>query len=59
MSAPRAMLERPLLLDEAHHALTDGLSQVVSLWRERSEQLFFFTVTLYCGDGRSDAPLRH
>jgi hypothetical protein len=42
---------RPFI-DEAHHASADGLSQIVTLWRERGSQLFFFTATPYRGDGR-------
>ena len=30
----------------------DGLSQIVSVWRERGGQLFFFTATPYRGDRR-------
>jgi hypothetical protein len=41
-----------LFLDEAHHASADGLSEIVSLWRERGGQLYFFTATPYRGDGR-------
>jgi hypothetical protein len=41
-----------LLIDEAHHASADGLSEIVSLWRRRSGQLFFFTATPYRGDAR-------
>jgi Type III restriction enzyme, res subunit len=43
---------KALFLDEAHHASADGLSQIVSTWRERGGQLFFFTATPYRGDGR-------
>jgi hypothetical protein len=43
---------KALFLDEAHHASADGLSQIVSLWRDRGGQLFFFTATPYRGDGR-------
>jgi hypothetical protein len=39
--------------DEAHHASADGLSQIVTLWRQRGGQLFFFTATPYRGDGRA------
>ena len=43
---------KALFIDEAHHASADGLSQIVSTWRERGGQLFFFTATPYRGDGR-------
>ena len=43
---------KALFIDEAHHASADGLSQIVTLWRERGGQLFFFTATPYRGDGR-------
>ena len=41
-----------MIIDEAHHASADGLAQIVSLWRERDGQLYFFTATPYRGDGR-------
>ncbi len=43
---------KALFIDEAHHASADGLSQIVTLWRQRGGQLFFFTATPYRGDGR-------
>jgi superfamily II DNA or RNA helicase len=43
---------KALFIDEAHHASADGLSQIVTLWRDRGGQLFFFTATPYRGDGR-------
>ncbi len=49
---PEDLSGRALFLDEAHHASADGLSEIVSLWRERGGQLFFFTATPYRGDGR-------
>lgn len=49
---PEDLSGKALFLDEAHHASADGLSQVVSVWRERGGQLFFFTATPYRGDGR-------
>lgn len=49
---PDDLSGQALFLDEAHHASADGLSQVVSVWRERGGQLYFFTATPYRGDGR-------
>jgi hypothetical protein len=49
---PADLPGKALFLDEAHHASADGLSQIVSTWRERGGQLFFFTATPYRGDGR-------
>src|SRR5262245_12610232 len=49
---PDDLTGKALFIDEAHHASADGLSQVVSLWRDRGGQLFFFTATPYRGDGR-------
>jgi hypothetical protein len=49
---PDDLSGKALFIDEAHHAPADGLSQVVSVWRERGGQLFFFTATPYRGDGR-------
>src|SRR6266851_3489859 len=49
---PAALTGKALFIDEAHHASADGLSQIVTLWRERGGQLFFFTATPYRGDGR-------
>src|SRR5262245_4679140 len=49
---PDDLSGKALFLDEAHHASADGLSQVVSVWRERGGQFFFFTATPYRGDGR-------
>ena len=49
---PNDLSGKALFLDEAHHASADGLSQVVSVWRERGGQLFFLTATPYRGDGR-------
>jgi hypothetical protein len=49
---PSDLSGKALFIDEAHHASADGLSQIVSLWRERGGQLFFFTATPYRGDGR-------
>lgn len=49
---PGDLSGKALFIDEAHHASADGLSQIVSLWRERGGQLFFFTATPYRGDGR-------
>jgi hypothetical protein len=52
---PRDLLGKALFIDEAHHASADGLSEIVSIWRERGGQLFFFTATPYRGDGRAVA----
>jgi superfamily II DNA or RNA helicase len=49
---PADLSGKALFLDEAHHASADGLSQIVSSWRERGGLLFFFTATPYRGDGR-------
>jgi superfamily II DNA or RNA helicase len=49
---PADLSRKALFIDEAHHASADGLSQIVTLWRERGGQLFFFTATPYRGDGR-------
>ena len=49
---PNDLTGRALFIDEAHHASADGLAQLVTLWRERGGQLFFFTATPYRGDGR-------
>jgi hypothetical protein len=49
---PADLSGKALFIDEAHHASADGLSQIVSLWRQRGGQLFFFTATPYRGDGR-------
>jgi superfamily II DNA or RNA helicase len=49
---PNDLSGRALFIDEAHHASADGLAQLVTLWRERGGQLFFFTATPYRGDGR-------
>jgi hypothetical protein len=49
---PDDLSGKALFIDEAHHASADGLGQIVSLWRERGGQLFFFTATPYRGDGR-------
>src|SRR5438067_311828 len=49
---PADLAGKALFIDEAHHASADGLSQIVTLWRERGGRLFFFTATPYRGDGR-------
>jgi hypothetical protein len=49
---PGDLSGKALFIDEAHHASADGLSQIVTLWRERGGQLLFFTATPYRGDGR-------
>src|SRR5947209_4508481 len=49
---PEDLSGKALFIDEAHHASADGLAQIVTLWRERGGQLFFFTATPYRGDGR-------
>ena len=49
---PSDLSRKALFIDEAHHASAGGLSQVVSDWRDRGGQLFFFTATPYRGDGR-------
>jgi superfamily II DNA or RNA helicase len=50
---PDDLTGKALFIDEAHHASADGLSQIVTLWRERGGRLFFFTATPYRGDGRA------
>jgi hypothetical protein len=49
---PEDLSGKALFIDEAHHASADGLSEVVTLWRDRGGQLYFFTATPYRGDGR-------
>src|ERR1700730_13992746 len=49
---PADLSGKALFIDEAHHASADCLSQIVTLWRQRGGQLFFFTATPYRGDGR-------
>jgi superfamily II DNA or RNA helicase len=49
---PEDLSGKALFIDEAHHASADGLSEIITLWRERGGQLFFFTATPYRGDGR-------
>jgi superfamily II DNA or RNA helicase len=49
---PADLSGKALFIDEAHHASADCLSQIITLWRERRGQLFFFTATPYRGDGR-------
>ena len=49
---PADLSGKALFIDEAHHASADGLSEVVTLWRDRGGQLYFFTATPYRGDGR-------
>src|SRR5713226_3649494 len=49
---PADLSGKALFIDEAHHASADGLSQIVTLWRQRGGHLFFFTATPYRGDGR-------
>jgi hypothetical protein len=49
---PGDLAGKALFIDEAHHASADGLAELVTLWRERGGQLFFFTATPYRGDGR-------
>jgi len=49
---PDKLAGKALFIDEAHHASADGLSQIVTLWRERGGQVLFFTATPYRGDGR-------
>jgi hypothetical protein len=51
---PDDLSSKALFIDEAHHASADGLSQIVTLWRERGGRVFFFTATPYRGDGRPD-----
>jgi hypothetical protein len=52
---PDDLSGKALFIDEAHHASANGLSQLVSVWRKRRGQLFFFTATPYRGDGRAVA----
>ncbi len=42
---PDDLTGKALFIDEAHHASADGLAQIVTLWRERGGQLYFFTAT--------------
>src|SRR5260221_487484 len=49
---PADLSGKAFFIDEAPHASADGLAQIVTLWRERGGQLFFFTATPYRGDGR-------
>jgi hypothetical protein len=49
---PADLSGKALFIDEAHHASADGLSEVVTLWRDRGGRLYFFTATPYRGDGR-------
>ena len=49
---PENLSGKALFIDEAHHASADGLLEVVTLWRDRGGQLYFFTATPYRGDGR-------
>ncbi|HVS39419.1 MAG TPA: DEAD/DEAH box helicase family protein, partial [Gemmataceae bacterium] len=49
---PADLSGKALFIDEAHHASADGLSEIVTLWRDRGGQLYFFTATPYRGDGR-------
>ena len=49
---PESLAGKALFIDEAHHASADGLSEIVTLWRDRGGQLYFFTATPYRGDGR-------
>ena len=49
---PANLSGKALFLDEAHHAAAEGLSRIISVWRERGGQLYFFTATPYRGDGR-------
>jgi len=49
---PEDLSGKALFVDEAHHASADGMSEVVTFWRERGGLLFFFTATPYRGDGR-------
>jgi len=49
---PENLSGKALFIDEAHHASADGLSEIVTLWRDRGGQLYFFTATPYRGDGR-------
>jgi hypothetical protein len=46
---------RSLFIDEAHHASADGLSQILTVRRERGGQLYFFAATPYRGDGDSSS----
>jgi hypothetical protein len=49
---PVDLAGKALFIDEAHHASADGLAQIITRWRERGGQIFFFTATPYRGDGR-------
>ncbi len=49
---PDELTGRALFIDEAHHAPADGLQRIVSAWRQRGGQLYFFTATPYRSDGR-------
>jgi Type III restriction enzyme, res subunit len=49
---PSDLSGKALFIDEAHHASADGLSELVTLWRDRGGRLYFFTATPYRGDGR-------
>ena len=49
---PDDLTGRALFIDEAHHAPADGLSRIISVWRQRGGQLYFFTATPYRSDGR-------
>jgi len=49
---PGDLSGKALFIDEAHHASADGLSELVTLWRERGGRLYFFTAKPYRGDGR-------
>jgi superfamily II DNA or RNA helicase len=49
---PADLSRKALFIDEAHYASADGLSEIVTLWRERGGQLYFFAATPYRGDGR-------
>jgi Type III restriction enzyme, res subunit len=49
---PADLSGKALFIDEAHHASADGLSELVTLWRDRGGRLYFFTATPYRGDGR-------
>ncbi len=52
---PTDLSGKALFIDEAHHASADGLSEIVTVWRERGGRLYFFTATPYRGDGRTVA----
>jgi hypothetical protein len=49
---PDDLSGKALVVDEAHHASADGLSEIISLWRKRNGLLYFFTATPYRGDDR-------